>query len=241
MPKRYSGGMPSLHSPVHNNMSAPPLNMLARESFSFAYMRVMAVYGRTAEIDAQGNGEKILIIPGFMASDKTTDRLRRSLNQKGFDAHGWGLGRNWRVSAEMFDRLAERIEAISGGDTVTLIGWSLGGLIAREFAKKAPHRVRRVITLGSPFSGGQKANNAWRIYEIIAGHKVDNPPIQVVLHEKPPVHTVAIWSARDGVVAAGSACGLPMESDRQIELDCTHMTFVVGPAAINAIACAIVD
>ncbi len=222
-------------------MSAPPLALLARESMSFAYLRVLAVYGRAAEIDTQGNGEKILIIPGFTASDKTTDRLRRSLNHRGFDAHGWGLGRNWRVSAEMFSRLEQQIEALSGGDPVTLIGWSLGGLIAREFAKKAPHRISRVITLGSPFSGGQKANNAWRVYEIIAGHKISNSPMQAKLHEKPPVHTVAFWSAQDGVVAAGSACGLPMESDRQIELDCTHMAFVVQPAAINAIARAIVD
>jgi predicted alpha/beta hydrolase family esterase len=229
------------HSPAQTHISPPPLYMLARETVSYAYMRVMADYGAAAKIDTQGHGEKILIIPGFMASDKATDRLRRSLNEKGFDAHGWGLGRNKYISAQMLDQLEQQVEAISGGDKVTLIGWSLGGLIAREFAKKAPHRINRVITLGSPFSGGQKANNAWRLYEFIAGHKVENPPIPVILHEKPPVHTVAIWSAQDGVVAAGSACGLPMESDRQIELDCTHMSFVVRPAAINAIARAIVD
>ena len=126
-------------------------------------------FGGAAPVEARGNGQKIIIIPGFLASDRTTARLRRSLNAAGFDAYGWGLGRNKGVTADMFERLSAQLDRTEGDAPVTFIGWSLGGLIAREFAKHYPRRVAKVITLGSPFSGNPRANNAWRIYELIAG------------------------------------------------------------------------
>jgi alpha-beta hydrolase superfamily lysophospholipase len=217
----------------------PPLRMLARESMAFAYMRFAASFGSVAPVASKGQGQPVLVIPGFMASDQTTSRLRKSLSAAGFDAHGWGLGRNKGVAADIFDRIDARLDALDCDTPITLVGWSLGGLVAREYAKHAPHRIAKVITLGSPFSGDPRSNNAWRLYEFVAGYKVDNPPIAMVLSEKPPVPTIAFWSARDGVVASRSACGLPGESDHQYELDCTHMAFVARPEAINAIAKAI--
>jgi hypothetical protein len=89
--------------------------------------------------------------------------------------------------------------------------------------------------MGSPFSGNPRANNAWRAYELIAGHKVDAPPINTVLNEKPPVHTVAFWSKNDGVVAPASARGAVDEMDRHVELGCSHMAFVADPLAIRAV------
>lgn len=219
---------------------APALPLLAREALSFAYMRTSAAFASTVSLDVQGDGRGVMILPGFMASDQTTSRLRRSLESAGFQAHGWGLGRNKGIKADIFARLDERIDALRCDAPLTLVGWSLGGLIAREYAKHAPHRVAKVVTLGSPFSGDLRANNAWRVYEFVAGHKVDSPPITAVLGEKPPVPTCAIWSARDGVVSRDSACGLRHESDEQIELDCTHMAFVARPEAIRAIAKAII-
>ncbi len=221
--------------------TAPPLRLLARESLSFAYMRFTASFGRIAPVACKGEGHNVVVIPGFMASDVTTRRLRNSLNAAGFVAHPWGLGRNKGVAADIFDRIDARLDTLSLDGPVTIVGWSLGGLIAREYAKYAPERVAKVITLGSPFSGDPRANNAWRAYEFMAGYKVDNPPIPMVLKEKPPVPTIAFWSARDGVVASRSACGLPDESDEQRELDCTHMAFIARPAAIDAIAAAILD
>jgi hypothetical protein len=219
--------------------TSPPLRLLARESASFAYMRLTAAFGAAVPVNAKGTGQKVVVIPGFMASDMTTARLRRSLGQAGFECHGWGLGRNNGVQPETFNRLAEQLEQTALNDTVTLVGWSLGGVVAREFAKQYPHKVDKVITLGSPFSGNPRANNAWRLYEAMAGYKVDELPMPLVLHEKPPVHTIAFWSANDGVVSSGSACGQAGESDQQIELDCRHMAFVARPDAINAIAAAV--
>jgi pimeloyl-ACP methyl ester carboxylesterase len=222
------------------DQQAPPLPLLLREVASFAVTRAKASFAPAVNTPVTGDGTDIIVLPGFMASDVTTARLRRSLSAAGYRAFGWGLGRNFGVTADIFQRLDSQLDANCLDQPVTLIGWSLGGIIAREYAKYAPHRVRRVVTLGSPFSGDPRANNAWRLYELVAGHKVDAPPIKVMLEEKPPVPTIALWSRRDGVVAPQSARGTSVQSDRHIELDCTHMAFVADPKAIRAICEAIV-
>jgi alpha/beta hydrolase fold len=215
---------------------APALPLLVREAMSFAYMRASAAFASAIPVEVEGRARAVMVIPGFLASDRTTSRLRRSLDGAGFQSFGWGLGRNMGIKTDIFDRLDRRVEDLALDAPLTLVGWSLGGLIAREYAKYAPHRVAKVVTLGSPFSGDPRANNAWRVYEFVAGHKVDAPPIAVSLADKPPVPTCAFWSAKDGVVAPASARGLLHESDERIELDCSHMAFVARPDAIRAIA-----
>jgi pimeloyl-ACP methyl ester carboxylesterase len=217
----------------------PAFPLLAREMLSFAWMRTRATFAPSVATQVKGDGHRVIVIPGFMASDRTTGRLRRTLDNAGFISSGWGLGRNRGIRADVLERLDAQMAKVAGDESVTMIGWSLGGLVAREYAKHAPHRVTKVITLGSPFSVDMRANNAWRAYELIAGHKVDNPPLDVVLNEKPPVHTTAFWSRADGVVAPASARGAKDEADEQIELGCTHMAFVADPVAIRAIISAI--
>jgi dienelactone hydrolase len=119
---------------------------------------------------------------------------------------------------------------------VILIGWSLGGIYAREVAKQRPDLVARVVTLGSPFAGNPRSNNAWRLYELISRHPVDCPPLDVDLGAKPPVPTLALWSRRDGVVAPLCARGFEEQSDRQVELDCSHMGFATSRSAFRRIA-----
>jgi pimeloyl-ACP methyl ester carboxylesterase len=217
------------------DLTPPALPLLAREMASFVWMRARATFAPAIKVDGKGNGHKIIVIPGFMASDRTTSRLRRTLDRAGFQSCGWGLGRNRGIRADVLAQLDAQVTAFAADQPVTLIGWSLGGLIAREYAKFAPHRVAKVMTLGTPFSGHLRANNAWRAYELIAGHKVDQTPISAVPHEKPPVPTIAFWSGNDGVVAPGSARGLIDEADARIELACTHMAFVADPVAIHAV------
>lgn len=219
--------------------NAPALPLLAREVAAYAHMRATASFAGAVDVDVDGKGRNVMVLPGFMASDQTTARLRRSLDAAGFNSFGWGLGRNRGVRVDTLQNLDDRIESLDLDGPLILVGWSLGGLLAREYAKLAPHRVARVVTLGSPFSGDMRSNNAWRLYEWVAGHKVDAPPVDIMLSEKPPVRTSAFWSANDGVVAPHSARGLPHESDDQVELDCTHMAFVARPEAIRAVAAAL--
>src|SRR3546814_2937249 len=86
-----------------------------------------------------------------------------------------------------------------------------------------PQAVEQVITLGSPFSGDLRANRAWRLYERVAGHRIDTPPIEVRLHEKPPQRTVALWSRLDGIVSAHTSRGLPGEVDEAVDRKSTRL------------------
>ncbi|SFS12638.1 alpha/beta hydrolase fold [Sphingomonas jatrophae] len=186
-----------------------------------------------------GNGRPVMVIPGFLTSDVRTAALRRALTAAGYDAHGWGLGRNLGVTPHLLDALEDRIRTAGDGRPVALVGWSLGGLYARELAARTPDLVERVVTMGSPFSGDPRGNNAWRLYESVAGHPVDAPPIPRHGAPKPPVPTIALWSRRDGIVAPACARGDEAESDRRIEVDCLHMGFIVSPAAIRAVLAAL--
>lgn len=188
-----------------------------------------------------GQGRPVLVIPGFLASDYSTVVLRRTLQAAGYRAYGWGLGMNLGARADLLDRMATQLARAARRGPVTLIGWSLGGLYARELAKLHPDKIGKVITLGSPFSGDVRANNAWRIYELLNDHKVDCPPLDVRVHEKPPVPTIAFWSRKDGIVAPACARGRPDECDRAVELDCTHMGFMTADCAMDAVLEALAD
>jgi len=134
------------------------------------------------------------------------------------------MGVNWGARGDTVERLKERIDAIAPDRPLLVVGWSLGGLFARELGRAAPERVRAVVTLGSPFSGDPKQNHVWRLYERIAGHKVDDPPLPRIT-DKPPVPHLAVWSRRDGLIAPRAARGLDHERDAEVALDCTHMAF----------------
>jgi pimeloyl-ACP methyl ester carboxylesterase len=115
-----------------------------------------------------------------------------------------------------------------------IVGWSLGGLYARELARAEPERVRAVVTLGSPVWGDRRRyTNVWRLYEWVAGHPVDAPPIPDSV-EKPPVPTLAIWSRRDGIVGAPSARGTDESRDKAVEVSSTHMGFAVSKRGTRA-------
>lgn len=184
-----------------------------------------------------GAGRPVLVLPGFLANDRSTRMLRAGLAEAGFDVHGWTMGRNFGVRDDTLDKIDARVKRIAARNPapLTIVGWSLGGLMAREYAKRAPANIARVVTLGSPFSGDPRANHAWRLYEWIAKHPVDAPPIDCRLGEKPPVETIALWSDRDGVVCASSARGEHGEADRHVELYCSHLGFALDPLAIDAV------
>jgi pimeloyl-ACP methyl ester carboxylesterase len=181
------------------------------------------------------DGPPALVIPGWAASDRTTLALRQALAKAGWRVHGWEMGWNWGARADTIERLRAGIDRIGDGQKVLVVGWSLGGVYGRELARAAPDKVLAVATLGSPFSGDPHQNNVWRIYEWIAGHKVDEPPI-LRIGEKPPVPHLALWSRRDGIVAPRAARGLDHERDKAVELDCTHMAFGVSARAAREIS-----
>ncbi len=196
--------------------------------------RLLKGFGEVAVLGPE-DGPPAYVIPGFVASDKTCSALRHALAEAGWRTYPWDLGLNRGAHADVLRHLRQRLEVIHDGRPVLLVGWSLGGVFARELAREIPQMVRAVVTLGSPFSGDPHMNNVWRLYEWVAGHPVDDPP---VMHhpDKPPVPTLAIWSAKDGIVAKRAARGLNGERDKEVEIGCSHMAFGMSRKAGQRIA-----
>jgi len=177
-----------------------------------------------------------MVIPGFAANDRTTTELRRALAEAGFRVHPWRQGMNWGARADTLDRLRRAVDMCGHDEPLVLVGWSLGGLYAREIARVEPHRVRAVVTLGTPVWGDRRRyTNVWRLYEWVAGHPVDDPPIPDS-PAKPPVPTLAIWSSRDGIVGVASARGTNDTRDKAVEVSSTHMGFAVSKKGTRAAA-----
>ena len=196
--------------------------------------RLLRGFGEV-EVLGPEDGPPAYVIPGFFASDATCTELRRALADAGWRVFPWDLGLNRGAHPDVLRHLRQRLEVIYGGRPILLVGWSLGGIFARELAREVPQMVRAVVTLGSPFSGDPHMNNVWRFYEWVAGHPVDNPP---VAHgpDKPPVPTLAIWSKKDGIVARRAARGLDGERDEEVEIGCSHMAFGLSRRAGRRIA-----
>jgi pimeloyl-ACP methyl ester carboxylesterase len=211
--------------------------MLLREGLALG-ARFWRAFGKLGD-RGPPDGQPVMVIPGFLASDRTTLGLQRALAKAGYRVTGWGMGLNTGVEDDTLERIAARVERFGDGRKVILVGWSLGGVYGREVAKERPDLVEKVVTMGSPFSGDRRCNNAWRLYELVAGHPVDNPPISTVLEAKPPVPTLALWSRQDGIVAPVCARGEPDQRDAEIEIDCTHMGFGVSGKAYPQIIAAI--
>lgn len=217
--------------PRPEGVKTPPLALLWGE------LAALAGAGRhkpAEPIVRARNPMPVMILPGFGAHPARMRRMAQALAAAGHSPHQWGLGFNLGPTPENFAFLLARVSRLArqSGQPVALVGWSLGGLFAREIARHRPEAVACVITMGTPFSGDRRANNAWRAYQAITGHPVDEPPIPCDFAAKPPVPTIALWSPRDGVIAPRSACGWPGERDRAVALRCSHLGFAASPQSI---------
>lgn len=192
---------------------------------------------REIDIPRTDRPQTIIVLPGFGASAMRMRYMARQIERAGHRTKRWGQGRNWGIASDAMAGLEMRLTDVCDryDEPAVLLGWSLGGLYARELAKRHPDLVSKVITMGSPFSGSPRANNVWRVYQAIAGHRVDQPPIEADVSAKPPVETVALWSPNDGAIAPASAAGKPGERDRAIALNCTHCGFAYSPESILAV------
>lgn len=192
---------------------------------------------RRMDVPAAETPRTVMLLPGFGTHPVRMKYMAQQLEKAGHTVKRWGMGFNLGPTPENVAFLEQRLVDIHQryGREVVLVGWSLGGLFARELAKRHPERVAKVITMGSPFSGNPRANNAWRIYQFITGHPVDQPPIEGDVREKPPVETIAFWSRRDGIVSPPTTSGEDGERDRAVEIDCNHIGFSYSPACIAAV------
>lgn len=153
---------------------------------------------------AKGDGHPVLFLPGFGGSDLSTAPMRRLLQDLGYQTYGWGLGRNLAFDDELEKEMVALLEEIHAkhGRKVSIVGWSLGGLYAREIAKVRPDAVRQVISLGSPISGRHRHTDARHLYRALNGPTSSSEQLRrQVLNAPPPVPTTSIYTKTDGIVA----------------------------------------
>ena len=181
----------------------------------------------------------VILLPGFGGGPRSLMALKRYLRRRGHAADDWGLGRNTGHVAELRAALQGRVEARvrATGEPVTLVGWSLGGYIAREFAREHPARVRRIVTLGSPVVGGPRYTATARWYAE-QGFDLDRMEHAVKQRYARPLTTpvVAIYSKRDGVVAWQACIDRWSPHVRHVEVDESHLGMGFAPRVLRIVA-----
>ncbi len=193
----------------------------------------------------RGNGEPVLVIPGLATNALATSVLRERLQNLNYTVEDWGLGTNRGPKdedlAEWLAPVLANLYAMveKDGRKAVLVGWSLGGIVARELAKIAPKLVRKVITLGTPFAGLENSTNAGKVYEMLNGGRKAklSEELSAQLLAEPPVPTVSVYSKTDGVVS-WSACMQPgARRTRHIEVEgVSHFGMVLAPRVLDVLA-----
>ena len=173
--------------PCPDDACGPRWQLMLRE-FLWPIEPLRRLVGPPLEIPAAQTPKTVMLLPGFGAHPIRMRWMARKLEKAGHITKKWGLGYNFGATQARFQMVERRLVDIyrRTGTPIYLVGWSLGGVMARELAKAHPDKVAKVVTMGSPFSGSPRANNGWRAYQAIAGHRVDEPEIDTVVHEKPP-------------------------------------------------------
>jgi len=220
-------------------LAAPgPLLMLLEARAPWEYAALLAASPWLKQLP-RGDGHPVIVYPGLGASDITTTTLRNFLTQLGYVVYPWKQGFNFGPRHGVLDNCRAQLFQVAEQhqQRVSLIGWSLGGVYARELAKEQPDHARCVITLGSPFSGHPRATNAWRLYEWVSGQDVEHDPVLLAqLKLPPPVPTTSIYSKTDGVVAWQCSLNEGEPHTENIEVHASHIGMGMNPLALYAVA-----
>ncbi|WP_435418182.1 alpha/beta hydrolase [Parerythrobacter aurantius] len=225
------------------SMARPPHRLLTLAEPGRALGELAAFYALRPLLGhlPRGDGHGVLVLPGFMASDGSTAPLRSLLDDLGYQTAGWGLGRNVRVDNARIEAMANCVEDLhaSSRGKVSIVGWSLGGVFARELAKLMPDKVRFVISLGSPISDDRNHTNARRLFEYLNGREPE--PMRDgrfrQLGKAPPVPTTSILTKTDGVVHwRGSVQADEGGQTENIEVLASHCGLGVNPLVAYAVA-----
>lgn len=188
-----------------------------------------------------GDGHPVIVFPGLSASDGSTLPIRGYLQNLGYDISGWNQGYNFGPRAGILQTAKRQVMDTCEvtGKKVSLVGWSLGGIYARELAKELPDCVRSVVTMGTPFSGSHTSTNAWRLFELTSGKDITRELQQFDLPVAPPVPTTSIYSRTDGVVAWPASIQKPSKSNprtENVEVIASHIGLGLNPTAWWALA-----
>ena len=234
---------------VKKNMARDLIDHSRRPSKLLLMLDGRAVYDAAAMIPmlglkkclAQGDNHPVLVFPGFLASSRTTRPLRQYLADLGYRSHRWKLGYNmgysYKLHYGMRDRVTELVERY--GEKISLVGWSLGGVYARELAREMPDIVRQVVTMGSPFRGHPSSSNVHRIFNMFTEVPYSEMPESFLQNMAlaPPVPTTALYTRGDGVVAWQSTVEISDRHDvENIHVGGAHLGLGFNPRVLYALA-----
>jgi pimeloyl-ACP methyl ester carboxylesterase len=190
----------------------------------------------------RGDGRGVLVLPGLLADDASTGPIRRFLRRLDHRAYGWGLGRNVGPTREVVEGLPRRLEHVmdrTGGQPVSLIGWSLGGILARELARQRPDLVQQVVTLASPYMADEslpsRADAAYRrrSREHVAS---DDSLSRERLRRPIPVPSTSVYSRTDGIVHWRACIEPETATHENIEVRAGHLGIGVDAAVLWLLA-----
>jgi pimeloyl-ACP methyl ester carboxylesterase len=229
-----------MSGPHWESIGPPPVGLFVLEQGRAALdLAAVAARRRLLAKAPRGDGHPVLVLPGLFAGDFSTAPLRAFLRALCYDARGWKLGLNRGPSPRLRGPLEERLLHLHRrhGRRVSLIGWSLGGIYARELARAHPERVRCVITLGSPFRD-VSATHAARLVALRPGGRPlrEATALRDALARPLTVPSTAIYSKTDGIVAWRSCLEVPGPLRESVEVACSHTGMGFHPAALGVIA-----
>jgi pimeloyl-ACP methyl ester carboxylesterase len=226
--------------PAAGRLRAPGLGLLLAEARGIFEFNASLLLSPVLMRAPRGDGHPVLTLPGFLASDLSMAPMRRYLKELGYEAHAWEMGRNIGGVARMRAGLRDRLAGIhrSSGRKVSVVGWSLGGIYARDLALHAPDMVRSVVTLGSPFANDIRATNATRLYELLSGETVgEDSELRAEIAGDLPVPATSIYSRSDGIVNWRTCLLRSSDTAENIEVYlASHVGLGVNPAALWAVA-----
>lgn len=225
-------------------LNPPTLGAVAGEVLTpLEFSRLFASLPRLA-IQPRGDGDPVIVLPGLGASNVSTALLRRYLSLLGYDVHGWEIGRNEGNVWESLPPVTKQVEQLYArrGRKVHLVGWSLGGVIAREVARDNPGPVRQVITMGSPLVGGPKYTSLRRLREM-QGEDVEAIAATVAARESNPISVpvTSIYSKRDGIVGWQASIDRHSPEADHFEVSATHFGLGISPQVFRILARKLAD
>ena len=222
-----------------SKFAAPPWRQLLGE---FRVLPELAQYWLHPKAEAvpQGQGQPILLVPGYGAGGGYLRPLQRRLAAAGFAAEDWEQGINLGMTGKVKAALADRVQQLHDRDAckVALVGWSLGGVFVREMARHQPDLVSHVFALGSPISHDPNGNNLATLFNLMnPGKEVDADMAAFRRREQaPPVPCTAIYSKTDGIVNWRCAQELAAPNTENVCVSGTHFGLPMNEAVAQIIA-----
>jgi pimeloyl-ACP methyl ester carboxylesterase len=223
---------------------SPPLALAALEPYrAMAELAGLWLAAPMLWTAPRGDGHCVLVLPGFNTDGLSTHWLRRYIAYLGYQSTDWSLGRNlgYRTLGASEERLRRQVRALadSSGGKISLVGWSLGGVMARHMARDHPDCVRQVVTLAAPFTGDPTASTIRSLYEMLSGEDLDASPSRRAWQANraaPSVPTTSIYSKSDGITAWQNCVEIETERAENIEVVGSHLGLTHNAMALYALA-----